>query len=522
MAGPKISKNTKFRLFLAALLMLAVLAAFQLLHATRWGLWAYSDSAAYMGTARSLAQGRGFILPLAGGGFDHYEQFPPLYPLLISMLGSVSGDFFQAARWLNVVACSLFIFLSGVTVYSTTKKTIPSLAAPILLLVSPMMITDFSGAMTEAVFLALLLLNNLALIRCLKADNTVNRILLIAAAALLPVTRYIGIAALAVNAILLIGFAAGALRRRLVNTVIITAASLLPLAVWTVYSYSTTAHVGGRGFALNPQFLEWNLRAVFEMARVFRTFLPYLHRTTLVFPLAVAGYALLVLVSTVHLWRAFRGGSLSTRDAAETLQLPLLALAFVLFISLSYSITLGSFRIDDRQLSPLIPMLVISSLILISVLLESRSTPAWLGNVLVFLVFGLLFRYYWYQSRPLVNRLHAEGRGYAQRQYLQSGILPAIRAIPPEIPIISNTSGFTLYYDQRLALQVERFLPQRFGSGSTNGEREFREQGAALLLLIPDFYTDHPEDADWLYPMVTEGLRPAYQDEVSAIFYYPD
>ena len=53
-------------------------------------------------------------------------------------------------------------------------------------------------------------------------------------------------------------------------------------------------------------------------------------------------------------------------------------------------------------------------------------------------------------------------------------------------------------------------------------ERQYFEiTRLALVLLVPDFYNYYGQQAAELYSLLTTGLKVAYQDPVSAIYYYP-
>jgi len=518
--------RSKF-LFFALLAGVAVFGCFQIVQATRWGLWAHSDSAVYYAAARNFMQGKGLTISLAGGGFDTYEQFPPLYPILIGVSGKLMGNYFEAARWINILAYGVFLYLSGVLVYSITQQVWTSLLAPITFLVSPMLITNFTGAMTEGVFFALMMLAWLCALHTLRFPKVSNLTALILVSSLLPITRYFGLSVIFANFLMLAFFFPAPLKKRLLTAARVSLLSLIPLLLWSVYLFFTTRLVGGRQIGVFAAFFKHARDALSQMTLVFQKFLPYYGRFENVLSsntrlaLMIMVVSCLFLLCVLLLLKSAQKGAEGRIRIAEYGSAFLYLLIFTGFIWFSYSITNASFRIDDRQLSPLIPMLVIFSLLSVAALTPEGKQARLVSNLLLLLIFGFVFRYYVFTSRTLIRRLGEDGRGNSSRHYQQSGIIDALKTIPPERLIISNSSSFILMYDNRLPLQVEQFHGHAFGSGNSPGEREFREKNAALVLLFPDFYTDYGAGALELLAKVTQGLTIAYQDAVSAIYYYP-
>ncbi len=70
-------------------------------------------------------------------------------------------------------------------------------------------------------------------------------------------------------------------------------------------------------------------------------------------------------------------------------------------------------------------------------------------------------------------------------------------------------------------MQIDHFYSHMFGSGDTYGEKTFRSRQAALVLIHPDFHNTYGESSYELYRALTGGLDMVYQDEIGAIYYYP-
>ena len=237
----RINRNT---FFLVINGLIALVGVWIIYYATHWGAWGYSDSATYLGAARSLAEGKGFVIQKSSGGIYLYRLFPPFYPIALSATTFISGNIFIAARFINMIVFSGFIFAAGYLLYQGTDNFILSIMGPAILLVSPMMIENFTGAMTEPIFFCFLLLFFLSEFRYLSSPSRTNEILLILSLSLLPITRYVGIIFIFSNLIILISFLPLAFKNRLASTLRISALSSLPIMGWLLHIYQNTNNVG--------------------------------------------------------------------------------------------------------------------------------------------------------------------------------------------------------------------------------------------------------------------------------------
>jgi len=521
------SRRTKI-IFLIINIFIAMLGCVRIFYATEWGPWAFSDSASYFSAARNLFQGEGMIIKKAGGGMDYYESFPPLYPILLGAIGSLVGNFVVAARYINVLAFGIFLFLSGLVLFNLTRQPVISLVAPAILIVSPMMITDFSGAMTEPIFLPTMMFSFLMLATLIRTPNLLNTIAFILISSILPVIRYVGGVFIFMNFFILILFIPKTLKKRAVFSFTVTLFSLVPLLMWLISLHRLTSLIGGRKIDIASSFAFNFFEGCKEISDILQSFLPYKgHYENIIasnvrLPVVLAIYLILITVSIYLLMKGSTARNSEGIKLEYYLPFPVYIIAFIVFIAFSFSITNRSYRIDERQLSTLIPLIIFTSLLSLCVLLSHMKFMPLAADFIILCLFAFIFRYYFFPSRNLVQKFHENGYGYTARQYQESGIIEAIKQIPPEKIIISNSSGFILFYDNRLPLQVDQFHHRMFGSGNSYGEGKFRDQQAALVLLIPDFNNYYGVQAKMLLPSIINGLNVAYWDAVGGIYYYPD
>ena len=525
-----MNKESKkeYILFFAVNTFIAFIGAIRIFYATQWGVWAFSDSASYFSAARNLIQGQGMIIKKVTGGIDYYQLFPPIYPIVLSVSGWLSKNYFTAARWINIISFGFFLLISGLVLFNQTKKPLISLIAPALLLVSPMMIADFTGAMTEPIFLMMMMFSFLVFSLLMKEPNISHTLVFILAISLMPITRYVGIVFIFTNFIFLIFFICKPLKMRILFSSIITLISSIPILAWFFYLHNTTGRIGGRGFQINASLAGNFFDGIKIVNDILKTFLPYngLYENVISantrFILLFAVFIFLIAATIFILLKSPGRNKSNKISLYNYLLFPVNIIAFILFIGFSYSITNRSYVIDHRQISPLIPMIIITSLFSFFILFSALKFPLMPLNIGILCIYAVIFRYYFFTSDTLVRDLHENGYGYTARQYQESGIIEAIKQIPPDTEIISNMSGFILLHDNRLPIQVDQFHSHMYGSGVEYGESKFRKKRAALVLFRPDFNNYYGAQAEELYTALTGGLEIAYQDKAGAIYYFPD
>ncbi|MDP2965763.1 MAG: hypothetical protein Q8N39_06960 [Pelolinea sp.] len=198
----------------------------------------------------------------------------------------------------------------------------------------------------------------------------------------------------------------------------------------------------------------------------------------------------------------------------------IILIAYILFIGLTHSITIPKIDIIDRMMAPIYPILVL--IFLSSFALFPIVKTSWFlkGGLLIIALITL--RFYGISTFKGVELLHAEGKGYISRQYQQSELLKYLDSLPADQPMISNSAAFVLFHTNRFPLQVDQFHNRSYGSGNAYGEKSFRENNAALIILYPEFRNYYGEKSDQLLQSLTAGLKVEYQDEIGGIYFYPD
>ncbi len=136
-------------LILLLILLLSVGAASLVLYATRWGPWAFSDSAAYLSCARNYSAGLGLSMTRADGIITPLTLFPPGYAFLLSRVSVWVGSDLLAARVIDALCFGLVVFIVAAGLLVLTQDRLLAVASAALVVASPVMLVNFTGLMSE-------------------------------------------------------------------------------------------------------------------------------------------------------------------------------------------------------------------------------------------------------------------------------------------------------------------------------------------------------------------------------------
>ena len=301
----------KSRLVLFLLIALAITGAVLLLYTTEIAPWAYSDSAAYLTTAKNIAAGRGIVLQNPSGQYDLLPRHPPLYPLAISLPMLFGAGALQAARWLNVILFAATIFLVGWMMFTSTGSFWLAISVAALILYTYEPLRALSGVMSEGLFIFLVFASLYTLNIGLKPgyESRLPLILSGIAAGLSILTRYIGLFMLPVGIISILIIARGDFRGRLKKTLgFILPAIVLPL-LWFVPVFLSSKTLGNWHW-IAPQNIPSVLVNYGEsLFNTIGSWLPFFYRGNHIIPPAmklVIGLGGIIGMATVGLILALR------------------------------------------------------------------------------------------------------------------------------------------------------------------------------------------------------------------------
>jgi hypothetical protein len=413
------------RLFFPAA-VIAVCASLLVLLATAGGIGLSPDAVAYV-AARSLLAGSGYTLPYGALQPEPITQFPPGYPLLLAGSSAPFGsDPLLAARWLQAGLLALTVLLVAYGLrYCMRQGAAPAVLGAFLVLVSPVLLSVYTMAWSEAAFLVMGGVALFWLGRHLETPrfSTLAAVALFTGAACL--VRMAGVALLLTVGLAILLWRPGRWTVRLGEAVGAALIAALPLAVWMAGAWGVESTAAGRGLAVHPPGREQLLQGLSTVAG-------WLH-----VPPAMPGSVKLAAVGIgvgLVVW-AFYTHKRETLPAFIRV-LALFSCVYPAFMLLSISLFDANTPLDNRILAPV----YLAGLLLIMLAAQQAwmaKTP-WLlrgglgALVALLLVGGALttFRY--------AGDAYRNGLGYSSRALHHSDLVAQMRALPETQVIVSN------------------------------------------------------------------------------------
>ena len=496
-------KRTTSYLILATIFLVSVVGAALAIYTTANGPWGYTDPVVYISTARSLDRGQGLVYYEADAAFRPITIEPPFYPMALSVIGLFGVNLVVAARWLNIAAFIASIFIAGWIFYRYSRAPALGIVASALLCAFPYMVWMFGSAYSEPLFVLMFLAGGWGLLAYLQKEKTALFLLSALLIGLIPATRYAGIAMVAAGGGSVLLLASGKTWPRIKKAFLFTLLASLPILVWLIWIYFSTAHsLGGRSLGMSLQGLSaqfQGFRGIF-MDTVWK-WVPFQSNG------ALLGYRLrfflmgVILVGLVGL--TMLAGRQIKKDSSEVgsnsgmgifAYFGLSSLLFTGVLLLTYLFTHPTIDVDNRMLLPLFAGSVMSFYAAWAVW-----QAAWfkgklrLLQGLPWLIAVVCVAWYIPQTHDQATYFHA-GDGLTAYHWNRSTLIKAVRALPANQPIISNDWELLQLWTGRPIYGFWNTFPskppiQTSAYGSVPGDRVqtvFCTKGAALVV-VNDF-----------------------------------
>jgi hypothetical protein len=407
--------------FLLALIGLLGTAAV-LLTTARYGAGTSPDSVTYISVARNLAAGEGLIAYTG----ETLAVHPPLYPALLAVSAALMRvDALDAARVLNAVLFGLVVFLSGLLFVRHLRSSgAMVLLGTVAVLFARPLIAAACMALSEMLFIALMLVFLLALDAQFRRGDTGSLVLAAAAAALAGLTRYTGIALIPVGGLALLLFHRREAGSGMRKAWIFTAAAVGPYIAWLAHNqFFAGAPFGERAVS------EVSLMKVLALigATLKQWYLPgVLTSHAALGPYIIGLFALAVVGGLALMWASSRTSFLRHS--------PLLMLGVIYLVLILVAASTTAFDpVGDRLLAPVFVPLTIVLFVAAEQLADFIGGRLRVSMLRVALpvVVALWLSYPLWESARVV-RMHAEqGVGFTSRyirgsltlRYARSGAL---------------------------------------------------------------------------------------------------
>lgn len=217
------------------LVVLGIIGTGSIIYLTnQFGAGINPDSAYYISIARNVVNSSRFV------GYDgnYVVLQPPLYPILLSIIKIIFHvDPLISSGYMNALFFGLIIYFSGLFLLKYLHTEALFFVGTISVLISYNLVEIFLMALSEPLFILLILLYIHSLEKYTSTNEMYSLISLSFFAALSCLTRYIGIAFIFSGIIGILFWSKGIKKERYLHTTIFTILSSLPICVWIIRNY---------------------------------------------------------------------------------------------------------------------------------------------------------------------------------------------------------------------------------------------------------------------------------------------
>jgi 4-amino-4-deoxy-L-arabinose transferase-like glycosyltransferase len=399
--------------------MVLLAGAAALVSTSRYGPTMTTVSADYLSAAQSFAAGDGFVEPDG----SVYEDYPPLYPMLLAVPVALGAPTQGAARWFNAALIGLIVILTMWWLDRNLKSKALVISGGAVVLVAPCLLNISTSAFPETLFILLIVLTVWALQKAQRHNGVRWYALAAFLAALCALARYLGIAAIAAGALLLLfSNKRGSVPRRLSMSALFALAALIPTIAWMVRN----AVVAGSA---------WGSRAPASVSVVDNiTFMTNIVATWMfpeAIPAPVRVGTIVLLAVFLAIWVATRG---IRQQRENVLPLVFFVVAYLVLL-LAVASTVALDRMNNRFLVPVYVPAVVLTFVALDDLLHRRRPLRYVATG-VLILWCLLYARYSFRN---VMAMHARGAGgYNTVAWQESEIIRELRRWTQSRPVYSN------------------------------------------------------------------------------------
>ena len=424
---------------------------------TPWGIGVGYDSIFYLSAADNLLAGLGLSRLDGYGNVIPLTHFPPLYSLSVGGLSFLTGlGTDLVARIFAAILFGALVGLIGWLIFQYTRSLLACVLGATLALVSPVLLDLSFLAMSELLFLVLLLLMIHILNRYLINEKILYLVIAAGLAALLYLTRYVGISAVALGGIGLLIFGQRSMVKRIKDVILFAVISLLPMLVYYVRNWFLTGSMTNRVILFHPPTEAQIRQGISTMSAWLIPTRINIYIRSIV--MIIFGIAILVLI--VLNFQQIRGKTDTQPEDTETMQfvalLLIYAVIYIIMVGLSLTFFDASTRLNDRILSPLYVIGIVVVLVVIwnSSLLQQNS---W-GKVGITIICVAFIALNFLRGMDVTNNMRIEGKGFSGRQWRSSETIANLTQLPAEKLIFTN-EAFAIYY---LVDRPANWIPENY------------------------------------------------------------
>jgi len=471
------------RLAVLFIIIISLVGMLFLLTMTRWGIGTSPDSIIYIGTARNLVDGKGLTVPFGREINATLTQFPPMYPIILALIGIGGVDPLVGARLLNAILYGLLIAFIGLSLRQITQngKWTP-IVGMFLGALSAVVLGIHTYAWTEPLFI-ILSFGGLAALAAYLVTPKLH--LLIGAAiaiGLATLTRFVGVAVIAAGCLGVVLLQNGKFLKRIRDVLIFGSLSSLPLFLWLIRNTLSTSSMTSRDFAYHPITRNHILQALHTVS------------TWALLPVAIPGFIKVIVLSSIFfgiLWIIYFQKR-SRNQTQENLQeimvanippfvklLIIFIFSYTAFLLFSISFFDANTPLDDRILSPIFVALIILLPYFVYLLLQ-QTNKIFTVKVSVIIVTLFFSAAYLLNGISIFKESFNQGLGFSSLDWKDSEFVDQINRLHADTTVYSNAPYAVYILSGKSALS----LPKQFLSMNQQLNEEYETSMAEIGSVI--------------------------------------
>ena len=475
------------------LLTVSLIGGFVIFYTTQNGPWGYSDSVAYLVSARNLIKGVGLGYHYPNGEFRPLMFYPPLYSLLIAFGSFFSKDVVFTARGLGILIYAFTVFGVGLILHRFARFTIITIFGFFILAIYPPLLILFSSVMSEPLYSLTMIYTVYALLNYFDTGKINWFVTSAIFAGCVSLTRYIGLSVLVAMPVCVFLFEQGSYKARFVKAIQYGALSAILFILWLAWTYLNPVNhsVAGRGFDLSWEVIYSNLKFFYDayISTLWQSIpLPEsIARLPVAWKYITTGIIFLSLYNFA--FRSYRRDPSNNDGFRVSIVFGVLAISYSLILLAATLFTSPAPVFNDRMFLPVFTSLVLSFVGACSaILIHTRP----IIQQASFIVLGLLFLFCVYnfiiQDITAIADLR-RGDTNTGNRWREDQIMQTLRSLPDRTPIISTNPDVVLLWADRPAYDLNEHLSPSFlasanlyGADATDPSQAAFQQGGILVV----------------------------------------
>ncbi len=459
-------------LFFTLMGAVAFIASSMLFISLKHGIGVSPDSVAYIRAAAEFRE---------EGNFHSFpSHWPPLYPLLLSFVGSFSANTLLAIKLFHSIMFGLnVVVISIICIPEGTHRNLSCVLFSVFLFLSPQFFSIHQMAWSEVPFITLLFAGLV-----LPYKNQSKKIILLSAVliGLATLTRYAGIYFIAIGALSTLILSKGTLLKKSIFSLVYFLIALLPLLTYSIYNLATRGSSTNRELAIHLASIE-HVKALANMLATW--FLP--NNPTSLSSVLIGLLCLLVLVSLTY--SVLKSDLKLTKN--WTFFLFSIGLGYVAFIFISISFFDAYTPIDVRIFLPLYISLWGTIFALLSTRL--KDSPRFIAIIPFTLIVVVTYTNSQKTKDALSQSIH-NGVGFLSKDAAKLPILNAAAKLSKHKSIYTNALDF-LYIHRGIDAKS---IPKKYSPVSLKPTPDYQanigeviseiSDGNAVMIYLSGFY----------------------------------